>query len=206
MKRLDVIAGSAGLLASLAFANSARAQAWPARDITIIVAVCPCSSAYASRAASRCRKPRAWRRACRSRTCSAAPRLPLRRTRGEQAGRLHVRPGQCRRPAGLPAHHEGPLYVGQLQLPRRVAENYYGVGIAAKSPIRTVEDLVAAAKTRRVTYSASAIMNGVAMIQLGNATGVKFQFVPRTPSPRRWRRRSAGTSTSCCRHRPTSFR
>ena len=64
-----------------------------------------------------------------------------------------------------------------------VAENYYGIGIAAKSPIKTVEDLVAAAKTRRVTYSASAIMNGVAMIQLGNATGVKFQFVPSSTQP-----------------------
>jgi len=64
-----------------------------------------------------------------------------------------------------------------------VAENYYGIGIAAKSPIKTVEDLVAAAKTRRVTYSASAIMNGVAMIQLGNATGVKFQVVPSNTQP-----------------------
>jgi tripartite-type tricarboxylate transporter receptor subunit TctC len=49
-------------------------------------------------------------------------------------------------------------------------------------PVRS-KALVAAAKTRRVTYSASAIMNGVAMIQLGNATGVKFQFVPTSTQP-----------------------
>jgi tripartite-type tricarboxylate transporter receptor subunit TctC len=38
-----------------------------------------------------------------------------------------------------------------------VAENYFGVGVATNSPIDTVEDLVATAKRRRVTYSASAI-------------------------------------------------
>jgi Tripartite tricarboxylate transporter family receptor len=64
-----------------------------------------------------------------------------------------------------------------------VAENCFGIGIAANSPIKTVEALVGAVKTRMVTYSASAIMNGVDMIQLGNATGVKFQFVPTSTRP-----------------------
>src|SRR5262245_12923310 len=47
MKRRDLIAGSAGLITSLAIGGGARAQAWPARDITIIVAVGPGSSADA---------------------------------------------------------------------------------------------------------------------------------------------------------------
>ena len=77
-----------------------------------------------------------------------------------------------------------PVYLGQLLASSAASRRTItGIGIAAKSPIRTVEDLVAAAKTRRVTYSASAIMNGVAIIHLAPATGVKFQFVPANTQP-----------------------
>ena len=89
MRRRDLIAGS--LLTSLAFASSVRAQAWPARDITIIVAVGPGSSADAvargvARVASRASS---GRRRAGPKTCWAAQTNRLRRARSEQARRLH---------------------------------------------------------------------------------------------------------------------
>ena len=61
MKRRDILVGSAGLLTGLVVGRkNANAQAWPARAITIIVAVGPGSSADAvARGVARC-KPRAW--------------------------------------------------------------------------------------------------------------------------------------------------
>jgi len=182
MRRRDLIAGS--LLTSLAFASSVRAQAWPARDITIIVAVGPGSSADAvargvARVASRELGVAAQvKNVLGGAGLTGFAELAASKPDGYTFGLVNV--------GGLlvfPHIMKVPYTWDSFSFLGGVAENYYGIGIAAKSPIRTVEDLVAAAKTRRVTYSASAIMNGVAMIQLGNATGVKFQFVPANTQP-----------------------
>jgi len=44
--------------------------------------------------------------------------------------------------------------------------------------VKSVEDLVALGKTKRVTVSANNIVNVTAAVQLGNVTGTKFQWVP----------------------------
>jgi tripartite-type tricarboxylate transporter receptor subunit TctC len=54
----------------------------------------------------------------------------------------------------------------------------YGIAVAATSPIKSMEDLVAAAKTRRVTFAASGPPNNLALSKLGKKLGVRFQFVP----------------------------
>lgn len=54
----------------------------------------------------------------------------------------------------------------------------YGIAVAATSPIKSMEDLVAAAKTRRVTFSASGPPNNLALSKLGKKLGLRFQFVP----------------------------
>jgi tripartite-type tricarboxylate transporter receptor subunit TctC len=54
----------------------------------------------------------------------------------------------------------------------------YGIAVAATSPIKSVEDLVSEAKTRRVTFSASGPPNNLALSKLGKKLGVRFQFVP----------------------------
>jgi tripartite-type tricarboxylate transporter receptor subunit TctC len=54
----------------------------------------------------------------------------------------------------------------------------YGVAVRTESPIKSIDELVAAAKTRRVTFSASGPPNNLALWNLASKTGVQFQYVP----------------------------
>lgn len=59
----------------------------------------------------------------------------------------------------------------------QVAMLRYGVGVAANSPIKSVEELVALSKQRMVTYGSNNVTNVVAMFQLAKLTGGKFRWV-----------------------------
>lgn len=54
----------------------------------------------------------------------------------------------------------------------------YGIAVNASSPIKSVDELIAAAKERRVTFSASGPPNNLALFRLGKQVGVRFQYVP----------------------------
>ncbi|MBP0437716.1 tripartite tricarboxylate transporter substrate binding protein [Tianweitania sediminis] len=54
----------------------------------------------------------------------------------------------------------------------------YGIAVAANSDITSMEELIAAAKARRVTFSASGPPNNLALSKLGKSLGAQFQFVP----------------------------
>ncbi|MCC7426273.1 MAG: tripartite tricarboxylate transporter substrate binding protein [Alphaproteobacteria bacterium] len=185
MKRRQVLlAGGAVATGALSRPSLLRAQTWPAREVSIIVAVGPGSSA------------------------DSVARGVARVVAREIGGTVQVR--NVLGGAGLTGFTQlaqsapdgytfGLVNVGGLLVFPHVqrvsytwdsfaflggvAENYYGIAIAAGSPIRTIADLVAAARSRRVTFAASAIMNGIAMIQLGNATGTRFHFVPTATQP-----------------------
>lgn len=179
MRRRDVLAGGAATLGVLASPAIVRAQAWPSREITIIVAVGPGSSAdtmargVAKIAARELNATVQVRNVLGGAGLTGFAELAASRPDGHTFGVVNV--------GGLlvfPHIMKVPYTWDSFSFLGSVADAYYGIGIAANSPIKTVEDLVRTAKSRRVTYSASAIMNGMAMIQLGNATGTKFQFVP----------------------------
>ncbi len=183
MERRTFIAASAA--ATIAGAPAIlRAQAWPAREVSIIVAVGPGSSADAiargvARVASReLGVPVQVRNVLGGAGLTGFAELAASKPDGYTFGLVNV--------GGLlvfPHIMKVPYTWDSFSFLGGVAENYFGVGIAADSPIRSIADLVEAARKRRVTYSASAIMNGVAMIQLGNATGTKFHFVPANTQP-----------------------
>lgn len=59
----------------------------------------------------------------------------------------------------------------------QVAALRYGVGVGINSPIKTIEELVATAKQRLVTYGSNNVTNVVAMYQLAKVTGGKFRWV-----------------------------
>jgi tripartite-type tricarboxylate transporter receptor subunit TctC len=59
----------------------------------------------------------------------------------------------------------------------QVAELRYGVGVAANSPVKTLQDLVALSKQRQVTYGSNNVTNVVAMYQLAKLTGGRFRWV-----------------------------
>ena len=183
MRRRDVLAGGAGLLTGLAGGGGRARKLGPPATSRSSSRSDPAAPPMRSRAASHGLPAASSESACRQNVLGGAgltgfAELAAARPDGYTFGLVNV--------GGLlvfPHIMKVPYTWDSFSFLGGVAENYYGVGIAAKSPIRTIEDLVAAAKTRRVTYSASAIMNGVAMIQLGNATGVKFQFVPSSTQP-----------------------
>jgi len=185
MKRREILAGSGALAAGLlARPALVRAQAWPSKEITIIVPVGPGSSADnvargVARVASRkLGVPVQVRNVLGGAGLTGFSAMSQSAPDGYTFGIVNV--------GGLlvfPHIMSVPYTWDSFSFLGAVAEAYYGVGIAANSPVKSIADLVALGKTRRVTYSASAIMNGVAMIQLGNATGARFQFVPTSTQP-----------------------
>ncbi|WP_043342134.1 Bug family tripartite tricarboxylate transporter substrate binding protein [Belnapia moabensis] len=54
----------------------------------------------------------------------------------------------------------------------------YGIGVRAESPLRSLEDLIAAGRSRRVTFGATGAPNNLGMFALGRMTGARFQFIP----------------------------
>lgn len=54
----------------------------------------------------------------------------------------------------------------------------YGIAVNAASPIKSVDDLIAASKSRRVTFSASGPPNNLSLSALGKKVGGRFQYVP----------------------------
>jgi len=171
-------AGFAGATGLIAAPSVARAQAWPSKEINIILAVAPGSSADSmARAVAKVmsrelKVPVQIKNVLGGAGLTGFSELGASKADGHTIGVVNV--------GGLlvfPHIMKVPYTWDSFALLGTVAEAFYGLGVAANSPIKTVDDLIAAGKTRRVTYAASAIMNGIALVQLGNATGAKFQFV-----------------------------
>lgn len=59
----------------------------------------------------------------------------------------------------------------------QVAALRYGIGVRTESPIKSIDELVAAAKEKMLTYSSNNVTNVVAMFQLAKLTGAKFRWV-----------------------------
>lgn len=70
-----------------------------------------------------------------------------------------------------------PFTWNDLAFLAGISQNYYGIAVAANSPFQTLDDLINAAKTRRVTYGCATIMNGVALVQAGNQAGARFRLI-----------------------------
>ncbi|MDD4803359.1 MAG: tripartite tricarboxylate transporter substrate binding protein [Syntrophomonas sp.] len=59
----------------------------------------------------------------------------------------------------------------------------YAIAVKSDSPYKSIKDLVAAAKTQNISYAATGFPNVIPFIELGNAEGVKFTFVPHNSGP-----------------------
>jgi tripartite-type tricarboxylate transporter receptor subunit TctC len=70
-----------------------------------------------------------------------------------------------------------PFTWNDLAFLAGISQNYYGIAVAANSPFQSLDDMINAAKTRRVTYGCATIMNGVALVQAGNQVGARFRLV-----------------------------
>jgi len=185
MKRRELLK-AAGAFAACAVTSPlpVRAQAWPTRDITIIVAVGPGSSAdsvargVAKVLSRELGVPVQVKNVLGGAGLTGFAELAASKADGSIIGLVNV--------GGLlvfPHVMTVPYTWDSFSFLGSVAENYFGIGIAANSPIKTVDDLIKLGKTRPITWSASAIMNGIAMVQLGTLTGAKFRFVPANTQP-----------------------
>ncbi|WP_424811302.1 Bug family tripartite tricarboxylate transporter substrate binding protein [Roseococcus sp. YIM B11640] len=54
----------------------------------------------------------------------------------------------------------------------------YGIGVRADSPYGTIQDLINAAKARRITFSATGPPNNLGLFELNRKVGTRFGFVP----------------------------
>jgi tripartite-type tricarboxylate transporter receptor subunit TctC len=54
----------------------------------------------------------------------------------------------------------------------------YGIGVRAESPYGTIQDLINAAKARRITFSATGPPNNLGLFDLNRKYGTRFGFVP----------------------------
>ncbi len=83
----------------------------------------------------------------------------------------------------LPHIMQVPFKTEDVAFLGGVAINSYGIGASVNSEFKTMDDVVRVAKTRVVTYSTSTILNGFALMQVGNLTGAKFRFVAANSNP-----------------------
>jgi tripartite-type tricarboxylate transporter receptor subunit TctC len=54
----------------------------------------------------------------------------------------------------------------------------YGIAVRAESPYGSIQDLINAAKARRITFSATGPPNNLGMFELNRKAGTRFGFVP----------------------------
>lgn len=59
----------------------------------------------------------------------------------------------------------------------QVAALRYGVGVRTDSPIKSIDELIAAGKQKQLTYASNNVTNVVAMFQLAKLTGAKMRWI-----------------------------
>lgn len=77
-----------------------------------------------------------------------------------------------------PNLREVPYTIDDFEYLGAFARYRYGIAVNANSDIKSIEDLVAKAKTGKVTFSAAGPPNILAMQALARLTGGRFEWVP----------------------------
>jgi tripartite-type tricarboxylate transporter receptor subunit TctC len=175
MKRRELMAGAA-LLASPAALAQPR---WPDREVTIMVPFGAGGSTDVSVRAI----------AAEAEKILGAPMQIVNRT-GGQGTAAPTQVSQAR-PDG---HTIGSAAMSGLAIaPHMLEVGYnldsfaylpgtarflYGIAVRAESPYATIQDLINAAKARRITFSATGPPNNLGLFELNRKVGTRFSFVP----------------------------
>jgi len=178
MRRRSLVLGMGATGTALALPGlSVHAAAWPDHEITVIMPTAPGGGADVSLRAVLAPMgrilgvPMVVRNIANSALATA--QIASARPDGYTIGLLGL--------SGLlmlPHLMEVPYKQSDFAFLGGFAEVLYGLGVKADGPVRSVEELIALAKQRRVTCSSNVITNQLVMIQLGNKAGVKFHWVP----------------------------
>ena len=182
MRRRDVLAGMAAVSAfGLASGpRLANAQAWPSREITLIAPFPPgAGSDLTTRAVAHGMQKRLNTPVVVKNITGAGGAVGLSQLAGSKPD------GYTLGLIGVTSFIVLPRTMGlnfnpweALETVAQVADLRYGVGVGVSSPVKSVDDLVALSKKRRVTYSAGGPGNVIAMFQLAKLTSGNFRWVP----------------------------
>lgn len=179
MNRRQVLRAAAAAPFAASFAGRAFAQAWPAREIIFNVPVAPGGGGDLS--------SRSLMDAVQAKL--GAPIVVKNVTGGGGAIGLKTLvesppDGYVSGLMGVTSHVILPRTttlgfdpMATTDLVARIIDLRYGIAVAAASPITTIDDLVAAGKTRRLNYSSNFVGNVVAMYKLAKLTGGTFNWV-----------------------------
>jgi len=179
MNRRAMVRGAAGL-AAVSMSSLARAQAkWPTREITLINPNAPgASTDLTARLIAQALEKKVQVPVIVKNVVGGAGAL------GPSTLASSAPDGYTMGLVAISSHITVPAMMDVKYSPwdafdvlGQVAELRYGVGVAANSPIKTIQELVALSKQRQVTYGSNNVTNVVAMYQLAKITGGRFRWV-----------------------------
>lgn len=178
--RRTVVAGlGATLLAGLAARPfEAEAQAWPSREITVINPFPPGSATdlltriYARMLQAKLNATAVVKNIPGSAAAIGSAQIAASKPDGYTVGMVGTGAILAPHVLDVPYKWQSDFdFVGQM------ADLYWGVVVAANSPVKSIEDLAALSKQRRVTYGANSPNGSAAMFQLTKLTGGNFKWV-----------------------------
>jgi tripartite-type tricarboxylate transporter receptor subunit TctC len=179
MKRRTLLRGSAALAAGVAAPAIAQSGKWPAKEITLINPNAPgASTDLTARILAQALEKRLNATVVVKNVVGGAGAL------GPSTLAAAAPDGYTMGLVAISSHITVPSMMDVKYDPwtafdviGQVATLRYGIGVASTSPIKTIEELIAAGKQRLVTYASNNVTNVVAMFQLAKLTGAKFRWV-----------------------------
>lgn len=179
MKRRSILIG--GLSAGLGtpFLARAQAQAWPTREVKVIL---PVSAGGANDALARAVFEQVGKSLGVPFVISNQPgggavlgtaMLAQSRPDGYTIGNLSY--------SGLlltPHTVNVPYKLSDFDFLGSAGEPLYGVAVGPNSPVKNIADLVALARQREITAASNTIVNMVCMFNLASMTGAKIKWIP----------------------------
>lgn len=179
MLRTYLLASCALIAAALMAAPAAAQTAWPKeREISIVVAVAPGSSAeLAAREVARVVGREVGgtvvvKSIVGGGGLTGFNTVAQSKPDGYTIGLVNI--GSL---VVLPNVEEVPFSIDSFDFLGTVSSGWYGLGVGKDSPIKSIADLIAMGKTKRLTWSTDTIMNGLPMVQLAGLTGIRQQVV-----------------------------
>ena len=175
MRRRQAIIAAGGAL----FVPSLAHAAWPDREITILVAYGAggstdvCTRAVAVEAEKILKVPVQ----IVNRTGGQGTSAPAQVATARPDGYTLATAGMAAL-AIMPYVLELPYTLDSFSYLPGYARYLYGVAVPADSPFRTAEQLVSAAKERRVTFAAAGAPQNIGMFELNAKLRTRFGFVP----------------------------
>lgn len=176
VRRRTVLKGLGAL--TVALPGRAMAQSWPSREITVINPFPPGSATdlltriFARMLQAKFNATAVVKNIPGSAAALGTAQLAASKADGYAVGMVGTGAVLAKHILDVPYKFPEDFdFVGQI------ADLYWGIVVAANSPAKTLDDLIAMSKQRRVTYGANSPNGSASMFQLTKLTGGNFKWV-----------------------------